>query len=124
MDCYATHDPRQSRRSELALAFWILSIFSTVGSGLWLITAIFQPRWGRWISSGGNLSPSTASLIIALIAKLIETSFVAVFVASVGQILTKRAFDRNSKGLTLAEISMRNWVIVSKRPVDPNMARI
>lgn len=111
VDCSSIHDPSQSRRSEFAVAFWCLSIFSTLGSFVWLVTASYQPRWGRLISSGGNLTPSTASLIVALFAKLIETAFVAVFVASVGQILTKRAFDRKSKGMNLAEISMRNWVI-------------
>ncbi|KAM7209173.1 hypothetical protein V8F20_000511 [Naviculisporaceae sp. PSN 640] len=111
VDCSSIHDPALSRRSEFALAFWCLSIFSTLGSFIWLVTAAYQPRWGRLISSGGNLTPSTASLIVALFAKLIETAFVAVFVASVGQILTKRAFDRKSRGMNLAEISMRNWVI-------------
>ncbi|KAK3945909.1 hypothetical protein QBC46DRAFT_402992 [Diplogelasinospora grovesii] len=93
------------------MALWVLSVFSTVGSLTWLVIAIRQPRWGWIISSGGLLSPATASLIMALFAKLIEMSFVAVFVAFVGQVLTKRAFDRESSGTTLAEISMRNWVV-------------
>ncbi|KAK4219288.1 hypothetical protein QBC37DRAFT_469498 [Rhypophila decipiens] len=112
MDCSSNRDPTQSRRSPLALAFWGLSLFSTLGSFLWLIAAIYQPRWGRLISSGGHgLSPSTASLLTALLAKLIESAFVAVFVFTIGQILTKRSFDRGSTGMNLAEISMRNWVI-------------
>ncbi|KAK3325480.1 hypothetical protein B0H66DRAFT_125301 [Apodospora peruviana] len=111
LDCCSARDPCQRKTSVFALALWFLSIFSTIGSLLWLIVAYYQPRWGRVISSRGSMSPSTASLIIALIAKLIETSFVAVFVATIGQVLTRRAFDRRSRGMTLAEISMRNWVI-------------
>ncbi|OTA89973.1 hypothetical protein M434DRAFT_398298 [Hypoxylon sp. CO27-5] len=38
-------------------------------------------------------------------------SFVTVFVAFLGQVLTRRAFVRKAKGVTLAEMTMRNWVI-------------
>lgn len=78
--------------------------------------ALIQPKWGKTVSSAhGALPPSTASLLTALIAKLIETSFVAVFVASVGQILTKKAFDVGNRGVTLGEFGMKNWVVVSLR---------
>lgn len=99
-------------------------MLSTLGSFIWVVAAFYQPRWGRIIYSGGHLTPSTASLIVALIAKLIETSFVAVFVASIGQILTKRAFDLKSKGMTLAEISMRSWVIVSSAADNLSMGAV
>ncbi|KAK0635623.1 hypothetical protein B0T17DRAFT_624359 [Bombardia bombarda] len=105
----------------VVIALWVLSIFSTIGSFIWLVLAIWQPRWGKRITSSGapdTIAPSTASLIVALLAKLIESAFVAVFVAFVGQVLTKRAFAGDARaeggkkgGVTLAEISMRNWVI-------------
>jgi hypothetical protein len=93
-----------------------LSIYSTAMSGLWLVVAIYQPRYGRGISSSngpGVLAPSTASLLSTLFAKTIELSFVTVFVAFVGQVLTRRSFLKRSKGMTIAEMTMRNWVIVS-----------
>lgn len=80
-------------------------------SALWLLVAIIQPRWGHKISSKAGLQPSTATLITALIAKTIEISFVTVFVSFLGQVLSRRSLIRNSKGTTLAEITMRNWVI-------------
>ncbi|GJC98039.1 hypothetical protein ColKHC_06865 [Colletotrichum higginsianum] len=46
-----------------------------------------------------------------MFAKTIEISFVTVFVTFIGQVLTRRAFVRKSKGMTLAEMTMRNWVI-------------
>lgn len=92
----------------------ILSVYSTLLSGLWFVVAIYQPRYGKGISSSSNvhaIAPSTASLVTALFAKTTELSFVTVFVAFVGQVLTRRAFVTGSKGMTLAEMTMRNWVI-------------
>lgn len=90
-------------------------MYSTLLSGLWLFTSIYQPRYGRGISDseGWKMAPSTATLVCTLIAKTIEMSFVTVFVAFLGQVLTRRAFVKKSNGVTLAEMTMRNWVIVS-----------
>lgn len=93
------------------MTIFLLSIYSTVMSTLWLAVAIVQPRWGHKISSKSGLQPSTATLITALAAKTIEISFVTVFVSFLGQVLSRRSLIRNSKGTTLAEITMRNWVI-------------
>ena len=79
-------------------------------SGIWLVAAIVQPRWGHGISSRVGLQPSTATLLTALFAKTIEMSFVTVFVSCLGQVLTRRAFLRSSRGVSLAEITMRSWV--------------
>ena len=79
-------------------------------SGIWLVVAILQPRWGRGISSREGLNPSTGTTLSALISKTIEMTFVTVFVACLGQILTRRAFVRNTIGMTLGEMTMRNWV--------------
>ncbi|OLN81137.1 hypothetical protein CCHL11_09535 [Colletotrichum chlorophyti] len=46
-----------------------------------------------------------------MFAKTIEISFVTVFVTFIGQVLTRRAFIKKSKGMTLAEMTMRSWVI-------------
>ncbi|KAK6217643.1 hypothetical protein LQW54_003365 [Pestalotiopsis sp. IQ-011] len=82
--------------------------------GLWFVVAIIQPRYGKGISSSNGehvVAPSTASLVTALLAKTTEISFVTVFVAFVGQVLTRRAFIKGSQGVTLAEMTMRNWII-------------
>lgn len=97
----------------LSVSILILSFYSTGLSCLWLVVAILQPRWGPQISSSGGILPSTASLVCAMFAKTIEISFVTVFVTFIGQVLTRRAFVRRSEGMTLAEMTMRNWVIVS-----------
>lgn len=80
-------------------------------SGIWLVVAILQPRWGRGISSRYGLNPPTATTVSALISKTIEMAFVTVFVACLGQMLTRRAIVRNTSGMTLGEMTMRNWVI-------------
>ncbi|MCV5147927.1 hypothetical protein OFB99_25020, partial [Escherichia coli] len=84
-ECSSQRGPYRDKVSWLGITLWSLSIFSTIGSGIWLGVALIQPKWGKTVSSAhGALPPSTASLLTALIAKLIETSFVAVSVASVG----------------------------------------
>jgi hypothetical protein len=89
----------------------MLSIYSTTFSGIWLMLAMVQPRYGRTIHSGGSLSPSTASTLFALCAKTIELSFVTVFVTFLGQVLSRRSFVKASRGVTIPELTMRTWVI-------------
>ncbi len=110
-DCATKHDIKSGRTSWLSITLLILSFYSTTMSILWLVTAAVQPRWGRSIYSGGALSPSTASLLTALFAKTIELSFVTVFVGFLGQALSRRSISKYSKGITIAEMSMRTWVI-------------
>lgn len=71
----------------------ILAIYCTAGSALWLGVAVAKPRWGRRITAnGGFLTPASASLICAALAKSIELSFVTVFEAFLGQVLSRRSF--------------------------------
>jgi hypothetical protein len=109
--CYSREDIQTKRTSWLSLTVYVLSIYSTVGSGIWLVVALVQPRWGHGISSRYGLNPSTATTIVALLAKTIEMSFVTTFISCLGQVLTRRSFIRGAQGMTLAEITMRNWVI-------------
>ncbi|KAI8667488.1 hypothetical protein NCS56_00885000 [Fusarium sp. Ph1] len=109
--CSSNQDIHQSRTRWLSITIYVLSLYSTVMSGIWLVTAIVQPRWGHGISSKHGLVPSTATTVAALLAKTIEMSFVTVFVSCLGQVLTRRAFIRKAQGMTLAEMTMRNWVI-------------
>ncbi|KAH6987245.1 hypothetical protein EDB80DRAFT_589845 [Ilyonectria destructans] len=110
-NCWSNQDIHQKRTSWLSVTIYVLSVYSTVASGIWLVTAILQPRWGRQISSKHGLLPSTATTLSALFAKTIEMSFVTVFVSFIGQVLTRRAFIRKAQGMSLAEMTMRNWVI-------------
>jgi hypothetical protein len=89
----------------------MLAIFSTVFSTIYLIIAVRAPRWGRAIRTNGPLTASGANILTQLFAKLIEMSFVAVFVAFLGQVLSRRATSHDPRGITLAEMSMRNWIM-------------
>jgi hypothetical protein len=109
--CPSKADIHSSRASWLSISILILSIYSTIFSGIWLMLAIVSPRYGRMIHSGGTLSPSTASTLFALFAKTIELSFVTVFVTFLGQVLTRRSINKISRGVTIAELNMRTWVI-------------
>ncbi|KAJ3564673.1 hypothetical protein NPX13_g7764 [Xylaria arbuscula] len=111
LECYSRKDVYVKRWSWLYATLIVLSLYSTVFSGIWLFASIYQPRYGRGISTGKGVPPSTATLLATLGAKTIELSFVTVFVAVLGQVLTRRAFSRLSRGVTLAEMTMRNWVI-------------
>lgn len=109
--CPPNHDIYHRKTSWLSLSIFFLSIYSTVFSGIWIFVAIVQPRYGRRIDSNGSLTPSVASTLFALFAKTIELSFVTVFVAFLGQVLSRRSLSRTSRGMSLAEMNMRTWVI-------------
>ncbi|RSL76652.1 hypothetical protein CEP51_009765 [Fusarium floridanum] len=94
-----------------AVTLLLLAIYSTALSGLWLVVAIIQPRWGFMITSRGRLSPSNAATLTALLSKTIEIVSVTVFISCIGQALTRRAIAEKSSGITLADMTIRNWVI-------------
>lgn len=106
------------RTSGLAIWLLVMSIYSTIMSAIWLGAAIAEPRWGTTVSSHGAMTLSTANLVTAILAKTIEMSFVTVFVAFIGQVLTRRAIT-TKEGMTLSEMSMRTWVTVSGTVVIP-----
>ena len=89
----------------------VIALYSTVMSGLWLVIAACRPHWGHRISSHGIVKPDNASLISTLLAKSIEISLGAAFVTFLGQKLSQRAFFQPSKGISIAEMSMRAWVV-------------
>ena len=95
----------------MSISILILALYSTVFSAIWLIIALVKPRYGTKIGSSGGLSPSTASTITAAIAKTIELSYVTVFVTFLGQMLTRRAIAKGSKGVSVADLSLRSWVV-------------
>ncbi|KAJ3492784.1 hypothetical protein NLG97_g5152 [Lecanicillium saksenae] len=109
--CSSRKDVQLSARHWLTKVVIAASLYSTIMSGIWLFVAIVQPRWGRKISSNMGLGPSTATVLAAFLSKTIELTFVTTFITFLGQVLTRRAIARESRGTTLAEMSMRSWVI-------------
>lgn len=90
----------------------ILSVYSTAFSLAYVAIASIGPFYGRSIRTGGSLSAATAGLWTAFFAKTIELSFATVFVTFLGQVLWRRASMKSqSRGVTLAEMDMRSWVM-------------
>ena len=98
------------RSSWLAISILILSAYSTCFSASWLLIALTKPRYGRTITTAGKITPQTATILCTAFARTIELSFVTVFVALIGQVLSKRALG-NHRSITIAEMSMRSWIL-------------
>ncbi|RSL45255.1 hypothetical protein CEP54_014353 [Fusarium duplospermum] len=94
-----------------AVSMLLLAIYSTALSGVWFVVSIIQPRWGFKISTTYGLSPSNAATLTALLGKTIEIASITVFISCIGQALTRRAAAEKSTGITLADITIRNWII-------------
>ena len=110
--CASREEIWKGARHHIYITFLLLGIFSTIFSGIYLGIAIARPTYGKFISDRGNLTYSNATLVFALFAKLIELSFVTVFIGFVGQVISQRAFNKDrGYGVTLAEISMRGWIM-------------
>ncbi|KAG6058824.1 hypothetical protein E4U32_004381 [Claviceps aff. humidiphila group G2b] len=111
--CTSRKDVKISRSSWLFKIILFLSVYSTAMSWTWFIVSCIQPSWShKWISTkDAIMKPSTATWFTALLSKSIELSFVTVFITLLGQLITRKSFQkRNRGGMTLAEITMRNWI--------------
>lgn len=101
----------RSRRHWNTITILCFSVFSTVFSGIYLGIAIARPMWPQ-IRPGGSLDPQNASVLQIAFAKLIEVTFVTVFCAFLGQIVSRRAFmTQHGRGINLAEMNIRNWIV-------------
>ncbi|QSZ30693.1 hypothetical protein DSL72_000251 [Monilinia vaccinii-corymbosi] len=109
--CAAHNDIHSRTRSWTSLSLLCLCIYSTIFSGIWFFIAVLRPRYGDRIKTNGPLTPTTASILFAGFAKSIELSFVTIFVNFLGQVLSRRSLIRNSDGVTVAQLTMRTWVI-------------
>ena len=107
--CRMKSRPASGRGSWLAVSILVLAIYSTLFSGIWLIIAMMKLPYGHTVSRRG-VPFTTASTLYTAFAKSIELSFVTVFVAFIGQVLSKRAFLQ-TRGVTMAEMTMRSWVM-------------
>jgi hypothetical protein len=101
----------QKRLSWVPITILVLAIYSTIFSGIYLVLALVKPRYGKKVGEDGGLAPSTASLLSALFAKTIELSYVTVCVAFLGQVLSRRAITKGSRGITISDMSMRTWIM-------------
>ena len=113
-DCPTQGDVLTSPWSSLTVTILVLAIYSTIFSGVFLGIALAKPRWGNRIGVQGGMSYPTATLLSALFSKTVELSFVTVFVALLGQILSRRAFSKTSgrgQGISIAEMTMRTWIM-------------
>ncbi|KAG6166201.1 hypothetical protein E4U11_008359 [Claviceps purpurea] len=112
--CTSRKDVKISRSSLLVKVILFLSVYSTAMSFTWFVVSWVQPPWSHvWISTQGAwLQPDTATGLTALLSKTIELSFVTVFITLLGQFITRKSFQKKNRGgMTLAEITMRNWII-------------
>ena len=108
MKCESRDKLQTSRGSWLSITILVLALYSTIFSALWLGIAVAKPTW-KTISKD-KFSPSTASLLFTAFAKSIELSFVTVFVAALGQVLSHTAIRKGSKGITVADMLLRQWI--------------
>lgn len=109
--CPAAVSFEHSRFNWLGFSILVLSIFSTIFSGIYFVIAVRAPRYGHFVGTNANLSAPTASILTTLFAKLIELSYVTVVVAFLGQALSRRAFSMRERGVSLAELFMRTWIM-------------
>jgi hypothetical protein len=127
-NCLSNGDVERLPSDKWPMTILFLSLYSTIASTAWLVIASLKPMWYFIGSAPGNLEPPNATMITALIAKTIEISFVTVFVTFMGQVLSRRALSGREKGVTLAELTMRNMVIVCCSLLwplqNPTLARV
>ncbi|KAL8713151.1 MAG: hypothetical protein Q9220_002672 [cf. Caloplaca sp. 1 TL-2023] len=109
--CKAKKKLLHSKGNWHSVTVLILSVYSTVLSGVWLGVAIAKLRFGRSISNAGGLPPAIATSLTTAVAKTIELSFVTVLVTFLGQVLSRRALAIRSRGITLAEMATQSWIM-------------
>jgi len=100
----------QRRLSWVPVTILVLAIYATVFSGIYLAVAIWKPRWTN-IGTGEDLAASTANLLCAFFAKTIELAYVTICVAFLGQVLSRRAVTKDSRGVSISDMSMRAWIM-------------
>ncbi|KAL4906011.1 hypothetical protein BDW74DRAFT_167622 [Aspergillus multicolor] len=101
----------QGRNSWIPMTLIILACYSTLFSGIFVVVAIQEPRYGRLIGQNGSLTLSTANNIGMLIAKTTELAYVTICVAFLGEVLSRRAITKGSRGISIADMSMRSWIM-------------
>jgi len=111
LKCPTTKTIVHRRLGWVPITILVLAVYSTAVSGLYLVVAFLKPRYGKTVGVDGKVAPSTASLLSTLFAKTVELAYVTVCVAFLGQVLTRRAITKGSKGISIADMSMRTWIM-------------
>lgn len=109
-NCPSHSNVLQRRLSWVPLTILVLAFYATIFSLIYLLVAAIRPRWSG-LRNGGPLAPSTANLLCAFFAKTIELAYVTICVAFLGQVLSSRALAKDSRGISLADMSMRAWIM-------------
>jgi hypothetical protein len=112
-DCQTDGAIIGARWTWLSITILLLAVYSTVFSAIYLVIALVKPRYGRKVGADGHMSVATASILSTTFAKTIELSFVTVFVAFLGQVLSRRAFLAKARGggISIADMMMRTWIM-------------
>lgn len=109
--CEFVSGVKGSRRGWLSIVSILLSVYSTIFSGIFFFIAIIGPSYPA-IRTNGKLTASSAAFLTSLLAKTVELSFVTVIIALIGQELARKASSTHRRsGVTLAELSMRSWIV-------------
>ncbi|KAK5806255.1 hypothetical protein VI817_000513 [Penicillium citrinum] len=109
-NCPSRHLVLQRRLSWVPITIIVLAFYATIFSGIYLVVAFWKPRWDI-INEKQALAPSTANLLCAFFAKTIELAYVTICVAFLGQVLSRRALTKDSRGISIADMSMRAWIM-------------
>lgn len=114
--CPTHGDLLKTQWSGFTIMVIFLAVFSTLFSAIFLAVAVAKPRWGHRIGPRGALSYDSATLLSALLSKMVELSFATTYVVTLGQILTRRAitrshFSKANKGISIADMNMRLWIM-------------
>ncbi|KAJ5698523.1 hypothetical protein N7462_000528 [Penicillium macrosclerotiorum] len=109
-NCPSRSTVLQRRFSWVPITIFILAFYATVFSGIYLAVAFWKPRWTT-VSADGPVAPSTANLLSAFFAKTIELAYVTICVAFLGQVLSRRAMVKDSRGISISDMSMRAWIM-------------
>lgn len=108
------HGIKRGRLTCLAVTTLLLTLYAALASGAFMALAITNCPYGHLIRSSGPLTPGLTAFLVSAIAKTIEMAFVTIIIAWLGQELSRRAAygsGRRRSGFTLAELSMRGWVV-------------
>lgn len=100
----------QRRFGWVPVTIFVLAFYATVFSGIYLAVAFWKPRW-KTVGTDREIALSTANLLCAFFAKTIELAYVTICVAFLGQVLSRRALLKDSRGVSISDMSMRAWIM-------------
>lgn len=109
-NCPSRSTVLQRRFGWVPVSIFLLAFYSTAFSGVYLAVAFWKPRWTN-VGTGSSVAASTANLLCAFFAKTIELAYVTICVAFLGQVLSRRAMTKDTRGISISDMSMRAWIM-------------